>query len=110
MSIVKTVKHFLQNGIHQQKNGIQAKICEACGCWGKDDPNGPLLCSHSKGGRYCNENQKFLKFNYLSYQEVLVHLYDNEERYKELIAFIENVEAEKMDQLYYYGSIRLIKK
>lgn len=74
--------------------------CPVCNGCGEDGCCSAFNCQQSPDGSYCSTYLKDLKFGYYMHNLISKKIYDNEEKYKELIEYIENEFDKAYDRIY----------
>lgn len=72
-------------------------VCDGCG---EEGCCSPLNCSQSPDGSYCRTYLRDLKFGYLMHDEIMEKIYEDEEKYKDLISFYNKKFDINYDKIY----------
>lgn len=72
-------------------------ICDSCG---ETSCCPSTCCDMGEGCKYPETNLTDLKYNYTSYHSLIKYLYENEEKYPEIIAQLGKITDEEFDKWY----------
>lgn len=72
-------------------------VCDGCG---EEGCCSPLRCKQDEHGQYCKTYLNDLKFAYLMYEDLAKKIFEDQERYADLIVYHEQKVDENLEKIY----------